>query len=496
MQKTILVSAFLSGKGQEKKVRYLEKLDKYLRLFRFRLFCVNTGSPGVKTSLEYTTMPAYVSEFQHVQGSRFLGAEDLSPEIIHAASVEAEIRNSPLPTAAVRLLLFRAFFRRILAERDPHLCVLWHQFNGFHYAAADLCRQLRIPIVYSEYGVMPGTAVFETGGQMAESWVAQQSEKFTSLPVEDLDLQVAERYLEHTQQQKLSRKDQAAEVSIDPIVEKCRQKGRRIIFYAGGNDFQTGMLPTALPQARIHSPMFVDTLDALQMLVRMAETHDWHILFKPHPMVEKWHQSFKVHFPDRMDTAVGANLFDCMEKTDVTTTILSQVCYMALIHNRPSVMLGRNQLSGKGCAYEVGAESEMAGVFHEALAKGFTPDRQKAWMRHVAQLLKYYVFAFEPDVEKLVGRDIDEAARYLMKQSGLPQLERREKGQRMVSGIGALGTDCRGRFHLCKLRVANKLMSAMHGLSKRRKHRLGRCWNRFLYRGVWLIYQAFRRAIV
>ena len=67
-------------------------------------------------------------------------------------------------------------------------------------------------------------------------------------------------------------------------------------------------------------------------------------------MVEEKQQSFALPYPDRVDFVTGANIFDCMEQADVTTTIVSQVSYLALIHDRTSLLLGRKQLSGKGCA--------------------------------------------------------------------------------------------------------------------------------------------------
>jgi hypothetical protein len=458
MQKTILISGFMSGPGQEKKVAYLERLDRYLRQYRHRLFLLNTGQPDLKTTCQFITMPSYVNGFQKVPGERLLRERDLNAAVVKAAAVEGEIRNAPLLTAAIKILLYRAFMRRVLEKVNPHLCVLWHQFNGLHHGLADLCERLRIPVVYAEYGVLPGTLVLETGGQMAESWVARESEAFEKLPVDEGDLERAERLLEYARANKSSRKDQGEEVSIDPVVEKCRRAGRKIVFYAGQNDYQTGMLPPSLPGARLHSPVFIDTLDALQALAQQAERNDWHILFKPHPMAEKWHGSFKAVFPERVDTVMGANIFDCMRRADATVTILSQVGHMALIHDRPSVLLGRNQLSGKGCAYEVGGIDQLGPVLHEALDKGLTEQRRKAWKRHVAQLIRHYVFALEEPIATIIGRDVDEAGRYLMRQCGLPALDRARDGIRLAPGICPFRDDVPGRVRMLKLRLLRWLL--------------------------------------
>jgi hypothetical protein len=420
MRKTILISGFMSGRGQEKKIAYLERLDRELREHGCEFFMVNTGPPGLETPIRHVTMPPYVHGFAKAPAGRLLRESDLNAAVARAAAVEAETGKTPLLTAAIKVLLFRAFMRRVLVRVDPCLCVLWHQFNGLHRALADLCEQFCIPIVYAEYGVLPGTLVLETGGQMAESWVARDSAAFLKLPVDAADLERAERLLEYARVNKSSRKEQRDEVSIGPLVEKQRRAGRRMIFYAGQNDNQTGMLPASLPEARLHSPVFADTPDALRALAREAERNDWHILFKPHPLAEKEHGACETAHPDRVDTVVGASLFDCMRLTDATVTIVSQACYMALIHDRPAVLLGRNQLSGKGCAYEVGEIERLGSVLSEALSRGFTEEQRGAWRRHAAQSIRHYLFALETPVGEIIGRDVDEAGRFLLQHCGSP----------------------------------------------------------------------------
>ena len=183
------------------------------------------------------------------------------------------------------------------------------------------------------------------------------------------------------------------------------------------------MYPPWLPNARIHSPHYTHTNDALHDLAKQAERFDWQILFKPHPNLTVRGQdpaAYSGPFADRVTVAQGANVFECIELTDVTTTIVSQVSYVALMHERPVVLLGGNQLRGKRCAWEPARREEVGPCIERALDEGPSPSMQENWRRHVAQLLKYYLFAYDEEVRSFFDRDEVDVARYLMMQSHLP----------------------------------------------------------------------------
>jgi hypothetical protein len=71
-------------------------------------------------------------------------------------------------------------------------------------------------------------------------------------------------------------------------------------------------------------------------------------------------------------------------------------------------------LSEKGCVYEVGVEGDVAQCIEGAMREGFTERQQENWLRHVAQLTKHVVFAFDETTESYLGRDLTMAANYLI----------------------------------------------------------------------------------
>ncbi len=414
MLRVILVSSYLSGAEGENNLRYFERLDGVPRAMGHRLLLLNTKSEQVRSACDSVHLPMFIEKAHHLRLEGRLRAEALAPAVRHAASIDAEEwRRDPLADA-VRALFYRAYLRDLVREHDPALCVFWHQFNSLHHSMPDFCAGLGAPMLFAEYGSLPATIAFDSEGQMAESWVARRSDEFLNLPVSDDELSRTRRFLELARKQRQTRKPAAASVSIQAVSEVAARSGRKLVFYAGQHDYKTGMAPRSLPNAALHSPFFESTDDALQHLCAIARERNWHILFKPHPLAR--HLLERADIPDAewLDVVPDADIFECMDAAAVTVTIVSQVSYMALLHERPCVLLGRNQLSGKGCVYEPSSREEAGGRIDEAIAAGLTQQQREAWFKHAAQLLGNALYAFEENVEPIIGRDVHEAASFLV----------------------------------------------------------------------------------
>lgn len=417
IKNNILIAGNFSGNAQERKLRYVERLYEALQKEGYNLVVVNGGELPPETTIPFLTAPRDIALPHRIEGKDFLSRDDLPLWLYRAAVVEAEARQWPLADTAFRLLLYATWMREVLKKYRPALCLIWHQFNGPHHALTSLCQEMSLPFLYLEYGLLPGTISFDADGQMGESRITLNHNSFKALPIDERAIECAERMVEHIQATRKSPKIQDSAVDIPAIVTKIREHAKAVIFYAGQNDWGSGMLPRPFKEARIHSPIYEDTLDALNHLTELAEANDWHVLFKPHPLVQDRHKSFVPAFPNRMTLALGANIFDCIEHADICTTILSQASYLYLIHNRPCVLLGRHQMHRKECVYEISERAEAEGVFQKALSEGYSETQRSAFLRHVAQLCRYYLFAMDEDTERIMGRGIDAVAHALKKYS-------------------------------------------------------------------------------
>ena len=89
----------------------------------------------------------------------------------------------------------------------------------------------------------------------------------------------------------------------------------------------------------------------------------------------------------------AADINDVIDFSDVTITILSSTAYVALIRKKPVVMLGYNQLRRKDCTYEAFTKDNIDFAISSAINEGFSQKQQDAFTKHIAQLLKYYLYA-------------------------------------------------------------------------------------------------------
>jgi hypothetical protein len=291
---------------------------------------------------------------------------------------------------------------------NPDFVFLWHQFRGLHFLATRILKQRDIPFGYTHLGCLPETIVLEKGGEMGESWVAREYQQFRSLPVNDDDLGKAKKYMEVVVSNKLDRKPLTNEGQIDRLVHRIRDEGRKIIFYAGQFDRYAGLIPYDENSIKFHSPIYSGTFDALAHLDEIAGRNRWAILFKPHP-------SEVQTLPGNLNLQStylipGANIFDCIYQTDAVVTILSSISYLSRLHGRPTVMLGRHQISGKGCVCEVKKRKDTESIISMAIENGYSQDMENAWQIHIAQLLKYYLYILTPGLQEIAGRGADELA--------------------------------------------------------------------------------------
>ena len=426
----ILISSHLASNDLARRPLF-ERLHAVLSSWDFGLWWIKQSATPLDTTYPRSTLPTGL--FTGLSPLMMGDAHEVSERLLAAAAVEQGTRRlADFRLTLAGMLRYRRFALDVIQQVRPTAAVLWNQFTGLHMALREACEEHEIPVFFAHRGVLPGSLVVEEGGQMGESWVARQSDRFAALPVTEAELTRAADYTECIRRQQRTRKPQAAAGAVTQMLRERRGAARAVIFYAGQNDYQSGMFPPYLPAARLHSPHYVHTLDALYDLAKTAEENDWHVLFKPHPNPVS-NNLDRLALPDRLarriTVAEGANIFECIEQSDLTTTILSQVGYLALAHGKPVLMLGRNQLNGAGCAHELSDRRELGRTIETALNDGRTESMRIAWNRHVAQLMRYYLFRHDDDMAEWFARDIFDVARLLAERSEIPHIERTECSQ-------------------------------------------------------------------
>ncbi|MFG1392496.1 hypothetical protein [Xanthobacter agilis] len=291
--------------------------------------------------------------------------------------------------------LYRCYIEEELSRFQPTLVILWHQFNAYHYIIADWCRRNTVPVIYGENGVLPGSWCFELGGQMAESWIAREPGRFAALPIDGTDIAHAQAYLEHALRNRLTRKADMTALSQSDLAQVLAADPRPKILYAGINDYKTGLQPYASSRTPLHAADFTSTEQGLQSLLRVARRNDWHILYKPHPSTTHAPTDIAEHAEYLTLIDKRIDLLDLLPLINVLTTIVSQSAYMSVMHGRPTVIMGKMQLTGSGLVREAIFSTQLESAVKKSIDDGGRKPNQRRLLEHIARLLKFYVISPE-----------------------------------------------------------------------------------------------------
>lgn len=312
------------------------------------------------------------------------------PYLQHAVE-NMTLRLKNIKTSYAKVLVCKSYelYQYVLDTWKPSEVMLWNEFNALHAVFTEVCREKGIDPIFLEFGVLPGTFAIEHGGQMGKSMVARNAEEFLQKPVAQEDLEKSREVLSFLRASGLNRNVQPDNNEMELLLEKMKAD-RPIVLFAGQHDFDSGLIPYTEETRQYHSPMFATSLDAANHLAKIAEANDWNFIFKPHPGVAGRYK--KTDFADNVIFVNRINLNELIDKVDVVITLMSQTAYVSLIREKAVVTLGYNQLRGKGCTYEAYTEDAIEQAIAEAIAHGCTPEQKQQFVRHCAQLLKYYLY--------------------------------------------------------------------------------------------------------
>ncbi len=347
-------------------------------------------------------------KLEYTEEMRALMAE--KPYLRQAVSIARGAFGETAPNylEAMTCLCYRCY-DALLSKINVTGVNIWNEFRFNHYLLAEMCRERGIGVSFMEFGSLPGTLVFDRRGQMGESAPAVDYEEFRQLGVTEEELARAEEVVAWLKASGLNRNKQPSEEMEEKEELKRLRPDRPVVLFAGQWDMASGMIPYTEDARKYHSPVFGSSLEALLALAKLAEKHDWNLIFKPHPSVQEEYDPAAL--PDNVILVKKYNINELIDLSDVVATILSSTAYVSLIRDRATVMLGYNQLRSKGCTYDAFRPEDVEKALTAAVEQGYTAEQRAAFIRHVAQMSKYYLYQ---DGEKrdgpVYGRPLDQLA--------------------------------------------------------------------------------------
>lgn len=288
-------------------------------------------------------------------------------------------------TNAIHLAEF--FNNLILYLFKPKVCLIWNQFHPLSRVTTSNCKGKNIAIAFLEYGLLPGTINLDLLGQMGESWIAREN-FFTDLSICEDDILNARKTIKYIVTHGLNRKEQPKYGKL-----KNLPRDKKIVLLAGHNDYSSGTLPYDHIAQKYHSPWFITSKDMFTEVLKITAQLDLYLLYKPHPLSKK---DIEVGQESENHLIIdNINIYECIDVSDLVMTAFSQVSYLALLRDKPVVMLGYNQLRGKSITYEMSEKDGLKATLVDALTDGYTKEMKAKWERHVAQLLRYYLYKYD-----------------------------------------------------------------------------------------------------
>ncbi len=330
---------------------------------------------------------------------RALRADPLASLSEHLTGIRREKNSSyPLKQAHMSLALAYKFTSECLKLYKPDLVIVWNQFHPLSQTVQAAARDCSVRVAFAEYGLLPGTVNFDFAGQMGESDIVQHSDAFAALPIDTIEIERARSTLDALRKSGANRRQQKPlETLGDDLLKQAM--GRPIVFFAGHNDHASGTIPYDDHARRYHSPIFATSRDTAHHLAKLARENDWFLIYKPHPFARR--SQGMTNAANVTVLSEDADIAGCINLAQCVVTTVSQTSYVALLHGKPLVMLGYNQLKGSGCHYQAETYEEIACKIHEALSCGITEQQQDAWVFHIARVLKYYLHAFPGNAPSL-----------------------------------------------------------------------------------------------
>ena len=218
----------------------------------------------------------------------------------------------------------------------PSRVLLWHQWNSYSVIGNFIAKSSGIPTLYTHEGFLPGSMAIDHMGEIGQSKPCLIDDYFSDIP-SDYEIDKAEKYIDFIIKNKNDRKPNSNFGLEKSIIDRMRDKYSKVIFFAGVNDWQTGIYPLDGPYKLYQSPYYLGTYDCLRTLIKIAQEENYLIIFKPHPNTP---QTQEIYHKNLLTLEFGS-IWSLIESSDLVVSPLSTVLYHASIIGKPSLAMGK-----------------------------------------------------------------------------------------------------------------------------------------------------------
>ncbi|SKB66033.1 Capsule polysaccharide biosynthesis protein [Lachnospiraceae bacterium] len=289
--------------------------------------------------------------------------------------------------ASYTVYMMIRYIEKVIQELEPEVIIMLSSRSAKGDVVRGLIHDKKIPLLFSHAGFLYGTFIFDEDGDSSEGVTNIDSDAFMKLPITEKNLYDAREVISTIRENGLSRKIQPVN-EIDSFLRNKLKRDRPTVLFAAQIDSEFKPYTDFIKNT--YSPIFESSIDAGKRISQICYQNDWNFIYKPHPFSIN-NEVEKDLAPNSIYLAQG-NINTLIDVADVVVTIQSSTDYVALIRNKPVVLLGYDQMKRKGITYEVDKYEDIENGMINAIKYGFT-DKQKAnFERFIAICLKYYLY--------------------------------------------------------------------------------------------------------
>lgn len=310
------------------------------------------------------------------------------------------------------------YFTEALKIIDPALVMVWSPYasvTSMSSVASYTATELGIPVVNIESGFLPDTLIISPKW-FGESCITCNPQSLLSRDVSSEEISLAEKNIDMLKITGANRYVQLQSPELDAVKLKF-SNGKPTILVAGMYDIESQMFPYGEEAKEYASPVFASSHDSMLYISKLAKKNDWNVIYKPHPIMirQMLTSGLGIKTPSNVMciTTPECDINKLIDLSDVVVTIISGVSYQTLIRGKALLMTGYTPLNGKGCNYEAYTLEDVEPMLKKAICDGYTSEQRDAFIKHVAQMNKYYLFDTLKKREMNFGQSVEQAAEML-----------------------------------------------------------------------------------
>lgn len=272
-----------------------------------------------------------------------------------------------------------------LIKNKPSLAIIWTEYHPFCEIFKLMCQHFKINFLIAERGLLNETIVIEKNGIYGKSYITDKRNiQFKKVNHFKKFIKVYDKLRD-----KWSKK---RDKYFNP---KDIYRDKKTIFFAGTNEIWHGLYPYKNSQT---SPLYNSHFQLLKDLSKIKMKYEnLEIIFKPHPK-DRIFNLYQNFIPKNITILKETNAIDLIKKSDLFITIASSLICDAMFYNKPSLIVGKFEISNKNICHEVKKKSDLSKfikLFYKNKLPKKNPDKWKFFINFILDEYLYNVSKYK-----------------------------------------------------------------------------------------------------